>query len=93
MRWLHWREDTDRYCCHGRLISRRCAESSTAWRLLTLFGAIFTALGISDEVEMFGLKGNKKKKSKKLDEDWVVSNCKNVLSQCLIIKPFFHSQY
>jgi hypothetical protein len=36
-----------------------------------------TALGISDEVEMFGLKGNKKKKGKKLDEDWVVSSSRN----------------
>ena len=32
------------------------------------------ALGISDEVEMYGLKGSKKKKSKKLDEDYVVSH-------------------
>ena len=30
------------------------------------------ALGISDEVEFYGLKGSKKKKSKKLDEDYVV---------------------
>ena len=30
------------------------------------------ALGISDEVERYGLKGNKKKKSKQLDEDYVV---------------------
>lgn len=29
-----------------------------------------SALGISDEVEKLGLKGNKKKKSKKLDEDY-----------------------
>ena len=28
------------------------------------------ALGISDEVALYGLKGNKKKKSKKLDEDY-----------------------
>ena len=28
------------------------------------------ALGITDEVETLGLKGNKKKKSKKLDEDF-----------------------
>jgi hypothetical protein len=34
---------------------------------------IFSALGISDEVERYGLKGNKKKKSKQLDEDYVVS--------------------
>lgn len=30
------------------------------------------ALGITDEVEKLGLKGNKKKKSKKLDEDFMV---------------------
>lgn len=29
-----------------------------------------SALGITDEVEKFGLKGNKKRKSKKLDEDY-----------------------
>lgn len=31
-----------------------------------------TALGITDEVEKFGLKGTKKKKGRKLDEDFVV---------------------
>ncbi len=31
-----------------------------------------SALGISDEVEREGLKGNKRKKSKKLDEDYMV---------------------
>lgn len=35
------------------------------------------ALGISDDVELLGLKGSKKRKSKKLDEDWMVS--RNVL--------------
>lgn len=30
------------------------------------------ALGITDEVEKLGLKGNKRKKSKKLDEDFMV---------------------
>jgi hypothetical protein len=34
----------------------------------------FSALGITDEVEMLGLKGSKKKKSKKLDEDYMVRN-------------------
>jgi [histone H3]-lysine36 N-trimethyltransferase len=33
----------------------------------------FAALGISEEVDRLGLKGSKKKKSKKLDEDWMVS--------------------
>lgn len=31
------------------------------------------ALGISDEVELLSLKGTKKKKGKKLDEDFIVS--------------------
>ena len=30
------------------------------------------ALGISDEVDRLGLKGSRKKKSKKLDEDFIV---------------------
>lgn len=33
---------------------------------------VLLALGISDEVEMLGLKGSKKRKSKKLDEDYMV---------------------
>ena len=33
---------------------------------------MFVALGISEEVEQLGLKGSKKKKSKKLDEDYLV---------------------
>jgi hypothetical protein len=32
------------------------------------------ALGITDEVEALQLKGNKKKKAKKLDEDFIVSS-------------------
>lgn len=36
------------------------------------------ALGITDEVEKLGLKGNKKKKGRKLDEDYMV---------CLAIVP------
>jgi hypothetical protein len=37
------------------------------------------ALGISDEVDRLGLKGSKKKKSKKLDEDWMVTISPNFL--------------
>ncbi len=33
---------------------------------------VYEALGITDEVEMYGLKGSKKKKGKKLDEDFIV---------------------
>lgn len=32
----------------------------------------YLALGITDEVEMLGLKGSKKKKGRKLDEDYMV---------------------
>ena len=34
--------------------------------------ALCIALGIADEVDRLGLKGSKKKRSKKLDEDWMV---------------------
>lgn len=34
--------------------------------------ASVAALGIADEVDRLGLKGSKKKRSKKLDEDWMV---------------------
>jgi hypothetical protein len=37
-----------------------------------LLPALPAALGIADEVDRLGLKGSKKKKSKKLDEDWMV---------------------
>ena len=37
-----------------------------------LLRALVAALGIADEVDRLGLKGNKKKKSKNLDEDWMV---------------------
>jgi hypothetical protein len=37
----------------------------------------YTALGIADEVERLGLKGSKKKKGKKLDEDYMVSNAQS----------------
>jgi hypothetical protein len=44
--------------------------------LFSGFPALITlrlALGITEEVEKLGLKGSKKKKGKKLDEDYVVS--------------------
>jgi len=40
--------------------------------LVRLLRAPVAALGIADEVDRLGLKGSKKKKSKKLDEDWMV---------------------
>jgi hypothetical protein len=39
---------------------------------LTFLRAFDAALGIADEVDRLGLKGSKKKRSKKLDEDWMV---------------------
>jgi hypothetical protein len=39
---------------------------------LTFSRVIDAALGIADEIDRLGLKGSKKKKSKKLDEDWMV---------------------
>lgn len=41
----------------------------------------FPALGITDEVEQLGLKGNKKRKSKKLDEDYMVPSHALILNQ------------
>lgn len=45
-----------------------------------LLRALVAALGIADEVDRLGLKGNKKKKSKKLDEDWMVIVAPNSLA-------------
>lgn len=45
------------------------------------------ALGISDEVEKLGLKGNKRRKSKKLDEDYMV------LSHAFIRRPLSNHQH
>ena len=44
--------------------------------------ASYLALGIAEEVEQLGLKGSKKKKSKKLDEDYLVnlSLCQTLFS-------------
>lgn len=60
-------QDSDRPCCYGRFVyrwygSRTCLEHPTHLNI--------PALGISDEVEKLGLKGSKKRKSKKLDEDY-----------------------
>ena len=43
------------------------------------------ALGISDEVEKLGLKGNKKRRGKKLDEDYMVLSYALIFISCLII--------
>lgn len=48
---------------------------------------LFTALGISDEVELYGLKGNKKKKGKKLDEDYMVHPSAFFISSLNIVQP------
>jgi len=75
--WFHRREDTDGYSWNGRPLSR--------WYTFlflvpcTRLRAFVAALGISDEVDRLGLKGSKKKKSKKLDEDWMVIVAANSL--------------
>ena len=60
----------------------------------TLLRALVVALGIADEVDRLGLKGSKKKKSKKLDEDWMVSVSWNHLSHASTERPVFtaHTQ-
>ena len=45
-----------------------CTSCHTSYRLDDLC----TALGISEEVELLGLKGSRKKKGRKLDEDFIV---------------------
>lgn len=63
----------------------RLKQTSVAWTISTLtvrasyLGSLQSkpylgsaALGITDEVEQLGLKGSKKRKSKKLDEDYMV---------------------
>jgi len=38
-----------------------------------MIASTFTALGVSGEIAALGLKGNKKKRARKLDEDFTVS--------------------
>lgn len=52
----------------------------TSTLLLIANTSALLALGITDEVEKLGLKGNKRKKGRKLDEDYMV---------CLVNVPFF----
>lgn len=47
--------------------------------LLIANAPVSSALGISDEVEMLGLKGSKKRRSKKLDEDYMVCLASTVI--------------
>ena len=61
-------------------------------RLYSLYSyALLTALGIADEVDRLGLKGSKKKKSKKLDEDWMVraagNPCSCASTEARILQP------
>ena len=56
-----------------RPISGPSTTSSLMVSESTLNGSDLAALGIADEVEQLGLKGSKKKKSRQLDEDWIVS--------------------
>lgn len=48
------------------------------------------ALGISEEVAVLGLKGSKKRKSKKLDEDFIVCTV-GCLAHSFLIRLFFIS--
>ena len=60
----------------------------------TLLRAPVSALGIADEVDRLGLKGSKKKKSKKLDEDWMVGVASDHRSRASTERPVFtaHTQ-
>jgi hypothetical protein len=54
----------------------------------------FIALGITDEVEAEGMRGTKKKKGRKLDEDFVVSlGLRLQSSHPLISAPRYSSRY
>lgn len=56
------------------------------------------ALGIADEVERLGLKGNRRKKGKKLDEDFNVSAtslllCPHLIPSSLFLNPWKRTTY
>ena len=51
----------------------------SAHQPVTLMSCCATALGVSEEIAALGLKGNKKKRAKRLDEDF------NVSSQCNVV--------
>jgi hypothetical protein len=59
----------------------------------TLLRAFVVALGIADEVDRLELKGSKKKKSKKLDEDWMVITTMDPHSYADTETEAFNSQY
>ena len=82
-------------------LAARLKQISVAWTISILTARVspissvqsnpyfcLTALGITDEVEKLGLKGNKKKKSKKLDEDYMVPFHSLIPDRCLIINTF-----
>jgi hypothetical protein len=56
----------------GWMIYTSTVRPRASSRFLIANVPVLLALGISDEVEMLGLKGSKKRKSKKLDEDYMV---------------------
>ena len=69
VRWIYRWKNSNRSRGHGRPLPR--------WYALFRFHisaqlTLLVALGIADEVEQLGLKGSKKRKGKKLDEDFVV---------------------
>ena len=56
--------------------------------------SLLTALGIADEVDRLGLKGSKKKRSKKLDEDWMVRVADRIFySRARALRHAFCSRY
>ncbi|EKM52685.1 uncharacterized protein PHACADRAFT_211907 [Phanerochaete carnosa HHB-10118-sp] len=57
------------YCGEDKCVGFIGGKTQT--ELAAMDDLYLDALGITDEVEMLGLKGNKKKKSKKLDEDFI----------------------
>jgi hypothetical protein len=52
-----------------------------------------SALGIADEVDRLGLKGSKKKRSKKLDEDWMVLVADILPVRVKVLKHAIYSLY
>lgn len=57
------------YCGEGKCVGFIGGKTQTD--LAGMDDLYLDALGIADEVDRLGLKGSKKKKSKKLDEDWM----------------------
>ncbi|WWC64819.1 uncharacterized protein I303_107433 [Kwoniella dejecticola CBS 10117] len=59
------------YCGEANCVGTIGGKTQTDVSLSTMNDLFLDALGITDEVEAGGMKGNKKKKSRQLDEDFV----------------------